>query len=200
MAHRLQIQPELAKKTAKITPEIARSALSGDLTAVTSVTNHSFFIIWPYIRKLLGLKSGFLLRKVAPRPQIWPELAKKTLSQNHSQNSILRSVRGSHSCHIGNQPFYFHWMTLTKVTRAEEEIPTSQSGSATTNTYVLSWPKIRPARNTQQKACSALPGDPTAVTSVTNHSISIKRPRVKLLELKRGFLHHKGAPCPQNGP
>ena len=44
---RPQKQPELVKKpayVAKITPKIAGSALSGGLTAVTSVTSHSNFI------------------------------------------------------------------------------------------------------------------------------------------------------------
>ena len=45
-------QPESVKKRlAKIISKIAHSALSGDLIAVTSVTNHSFFIRSPYILK-----------------------------------------------------------------------------------------------------------------------------------------------------
>ena len=37
----------------------------------------------------------------------------------------------------------------------------------------------------------ALSGEPTAVTSPTNHSISLNDPKVKLFGLRRGFLHHK---------
>ena len=40
--------PELAKeRLAKINPEIARSALSGDPADVPLVTNNSIFIKWP---------------------------------------------------------------------------------------------------------------------------------------------------------
>ena len=67
------------------------------------------------------------------------------------------------------------------------------------------WPRKceSPSGRLQRKiAHSVLPGDPKAVTLVTDHSISIKWPRVKLLELKRGFLHHTVAQrpkiCPQS--
>ena len=69
-------------RPARNTSKIARSALSGDLTAVASVTNHSFFINCPSV-ELLGLKRRFQNRKVAASPQIWPELTKITPSQNH---------------------------------------------------------------------------------------------------------------------
>ena len=42
------------------------------------------------------------------------------------QNSTFCSVRGSHNWHISNRPFCFHYMTLSKVTRAQEEVLTSQ--------------------------------------------------------------------------
>ena len=87
-----------------------------------------------------------MYHKVAPRPQIQPELAKKTPSQNHSQNSTFRSVRGSNSCYIGNQPLCFHYITLGKVITAQDAVP------------------------------------------------------VKILELKRGFIHHKVVPRPQKRP
>ena len=115
----------------KITLKIARSALSGDPTAGSLVTNHSIFNKWPWI-KLLELKRGFLHHTQAPRPQIQPELAKKP-RQNHPQNSMFRSVRGSDSCYIGNQSLYFHSMTLSKDIRAQEGVPTSHTGSRTTN-------------------------------------------------------------------
>ena len=46
---RPQIRPGFAKKKrpANITPNIARSALSGDTTDVTSVTDRCIFIKWP---------------------------------------------------------------------------------------------------------------------------------------------------------
>ena len=87
--------------------KIAGSALPGDPIAGESVTNHFIFIRWPLV-KILQLKRGFLHHKVAPGPQIWPELAKNKPSQNHLQNSTSGSVKGSDSCHMGNQPLYFH--------------------------------------------------------------------------------------------
>ena len=64
-------------------------------------------------------------------------------------------------------------MTLGKVIRAQEGVPTSQSGAPTTNTAEIGKQK-RLAKITVRIARSALPGDPTAVTSATNHSIFIK--------------------------
>ena len=144
-----------------MTPKIARSAFPGDPTAVTSVTNHSIFIIWPQV-KLLQRKRGFLLHKVLPQPQKWPWLAQNTPSLNHPKNSTSCSVRGSNSCYIGYQPLYFHQMTLSKVIRAQD------GGSYITKWFPdhkndLDWPKTRPATNTPKIAHSALPRDPTAV-------------------------------------
>ena len=61
----------------------------------------------------------------------WPKTLPATTIP---QNSTFGSIKGSHSCDIGRQPLYFHLMTLIKVIRAQEEVPTPQSGSATTNT------------------------------------------------------------------
>ena len=104
-------------------------------TAVTLVINHLISIKWPWV-KLLELKRRVLHHTVAPWPQNQLELAKKTLSQNHPQNSTFRSVRGSDSWWIGNQLLHFHLMTLGKVIRAQEEVAASQSGSPTANTVV----------------------------------------------------------------
>ena len=129
-----QRRPELAKiSPSQNYPKIALSAISGDPTAVTSVTNYFIFIERPWVN-LSELKRGFLHHKMAPWPEMQVELTKKLLSQHHPQNSLFCSVRGSDSCYIGNQPFYFHWMTLSKGIRAQEGVPTSQSRSLTTNT------------------------------------------------------------------
>ena len=42
--------------------------------------------------------------------------------------------------------------------------------------YDLIWLKKCPSKNILKIACSALSGDQTAVTSVTNHSVFIKCP------------------------
>ena len=155
-------------------PQIACFALSGDPTAVKLVTNHYIFIKWPQV-KLSGRKRGVLHHKVAPRPQTRPESGKKLSSQIHPQNSTFRIVRGSDSCYIGYQPFYFHEMVLSKVVRAQEGFPTLQSGSVTTNTAWIGQKK-RKAKITPKIAHSALSGVLTAVTSVTNPSTFIQWP------------------------
>ena len=66
-------------------------------------------------------------------------------------------------------------MTLSKLIRAQEEVPTSQSGSATTNTAGIGQKHAQP-KSPPKIAHSVLPEDPTAVTSVTNHFVFIKRP------------------------
>ena len=139
---------------AKITPKIAHSALPGDPIAVTSVTNHSIFIKWPWV-KLLELKRGFLHFKVAPRPQKWLGLDKNTPGHNHPQNSTFGSVKVSESCQIGNQPLYFYLMTLNIVIRAQEEVPTSQSGSATTNTAWIGQKHAQPKPPPNSTFCTA---------------------------------------------
>ena len=54
--------------------------------------------------------------------------------------------------------------------RAQEGVPTPQSGSSITKN-AMNWPKQRRAKITLKIARSALSGDPTAVTSVCNHFI-----------------------------
>ena len=67
-------------------------------------------------------------------------------------------------------------MTLSKVIIAQEEVLTSQSGSsATTNTAGIGQKHAQP-KSPPKIAHSVLPEDPTAVTSVTNHFVFIKRP------------------------
>ena len=137
---------------------------------------------------------------MAPRPQKWPGLAKNTPSQNHLRKSMFRSVRGSDSCHIGNQQLCFHWMTLGKGTRAQEDVPTSQSGSVTLNLSWIgqkNWPSQSHPRN--NTFCSARGSESCHIGNQPVY-FSIKRPWVKLLEVKIAFLHYKGAPQPQNSP
>ena len=136
---------------------------------------------------------------MAPWPQIQPELAKKTHSQNHPQNSIFCSVTGSDSCYLGYRQLYCYQMTQSIVIGAQEGVPKSQSCYLTTK-WCLNFPNKCSAKITPEKACSALSGDPTAVTSVTNHPSFIRWPKVKFSELKRRFLHHKVAPWPQLRP
>ena len=112
-----------------MTPKIAYSAVSGDPTAVTSITKHSIFIKFTQV-KLSGLKRGFLHHKVAPRPQSPPELSKTMPSKTHPQNSTFRSVRGSASCYIGYQPLYYD-LALSKVIRGQEGVPTSTRAEQT---------------------------------------------------------------------
>ena len=109
--------------------------MSGDLTAVISVTNHLNFFKRPWVN-LLELKRGFLHQKVATRPEIQSELVKTTSNQNHPKNIMLCSVRESDSCYIDNQPYYFHLMTVSKLIRAQKWVPASQSNP---------WPQIQPA-------------------------------------------------------
>ena len=70
-------------------------------------------------------------RKVAPRPQKRPELAEKMskIASKRSRSALLRDPAGvtlatNHSC--------FNQMALSKVIRAQEGIPTSQSDSPAT--------------------------------------------------------------------
>ena len=155
-----------------ITPKLARSALSRDPTAVTSATNHSIFTKWPWVT-LLELKRRFLHHKVALRPHKWPELAKNT--QNHPKNTRFCSVRGSDSCYIGNQPLYFHQMTLSQLIRALEVgsyitkwLPANHDG--------LNWLKNGPAKINPKIARFTMSRDPTAVTLATNHSVFTRWP------------------------
>ena len=90
-------------------------------------------------------------------------------------------------------------MTLSKGIRAQEGVPTSQTGSPATNTAWIGQNNTQP-KSPPKRAHSALPGNPTAVTSVTNHSSCLTWPWINLLELRRGFLHHKVFPRPQIRP
>ena len=93
----------------KIIPKMSCYALSGDLTGVTSVTNHSIFVKWPEV-KLLGLKRGFLHHKMPLRPQIWPQIAKNLPSQNHPQNSTFCSVSGQTAVTlVSNRSIFNKW-------------------------------------------------------------------------------------------
>ena len=114
----------------KCTPKTARSALPGVPIAGASVTNHFIFIKGPWV-KLSALRRGFLHHKVAPRPQIWPELAKNTPSQNHPQNCTFRSARCSDGCYIGYQQLKWPWVKLSALRRGF--LLTPKSSSRTTN-------------------------------------------------------------------
>ena len=81
------------------------------------------------LSKVISAQEGFLHHKVAPQPQIRPELAKTMLNQNHSQNITFRSVRGFDRCYFCKQPLYFQEVILSKITRVQEEYHKSQSGS-----------------------------------------------------------------------
>ena len=106
-------------------------------------------------------QSGSSITKKDPN---WP----KKSHVNHPQNSMIRSVRGSDSCCIGNQPLCFHEMALNmalnKVIRAPDGILASQNGSPTTKEACIGQkrPKI-----ISETSCSALSRDPTDVTLVT---------------------------------
>ena len=64
-------------------------------------------------------------------------------------------------------------MTLSKLIIAQEVVPTSQSGSATKNTAEIGQNNAQP-KSPPKIEHSVLAGDPTAVTSVTNHFVFIK--------------------------
>ena len=87
-------------------------------------------------------------------------------------------------------------MTLCNVVRAQEEVLTLKSGSATTKMTSI-WPKTRPPTITP-KICSTF-GSVKASDSCyidNHHSVFTKGPQVKLLALKRRFQHHKVAQQP----
>ena len=105
-------------------------------------------------------------------------------SQNHSQNSMFRYIGGFNSCYIGNQPLYFQWVTLSKIIRAQEGVPTPQSGPPTRNTAWIV--KETPSQNHPKNSMICF--------------IFIEWPWSNLLELKRGFPHHKVAPWPRIQP
>ena len=158
-----------------MTPKIAGSALPGDPIAVTSFTNHSIFIKWPYV-KFLVIKRGFLHPKATHRPQIRPELSKKPPIHNHPENSMFRPVRGSDSC-------YVHWYLINHFIFIKwPSVKLSGLKRGFLHHEMAPWPQIRPEltkKHAQPKsplkiARSSLSGDPTDVRSVTNYSIFIK--------------------------
>ena len=63
-------------------------------------------------------------------------------------------------------------MTLSELIRAKEGVPISQSGLSATKEG-LNWPKNAKNKIVPEIANSALSGDLTAVTLVTNHFIFI---------------------------
>ena len=159
------------KRLAKITPKIAGSALSGDWTAATSATNHSGSIKWPSA-KLSGLKTRFLHHKVAPRPQIRPELAKKRtakITANIARSALSGYPTGITS--VTNRSAFIerHYVELSslKMGLLHHEV----------TPYPQIWPEL--AKRSQAKivpktARSTLLRDPTALTLLTNHSIFMK--------------------------
>ena len=62
-------------------------------------------------------------------------------------------------------------MTLSKVIWAQEGIPIHITKLLPDHKCGLNWPKQHPAKITPKRARSALSGDATPVTLVTNHSI-----------------------------
>ena len=125
------------------------------------------------LRRVIKAQDGVPISQSGSPTTKRPLLAKKAPSPNHPKNSMFRSIRVSDSCHIGVQPLYFHSMTLSKVTRAQEWVPTSRSGSPTTNMASTCKTK-RLAKIISKTARSALLGDHIAVKLATNNSIFIK--------------------------
>ena len=58
------------------------------------------------LNKVIRDQEGVPTQQSGFRPQKRPGSAKNTPSQNHHQNSIFPSARGSDSCYIGYQPIY----------------------------------------------------------------------------------------------
>ena len=124
------------------------------------------------LMKVLGLIRGFLHHKVSPWPQKWPELTKKHPKSSHKDHVPL--CEGIQQVLHRQPTTLFHRMTLGKGIRAQEGIPTSQSGPMNTK---LAWIGHKLPKITQKISRFALWGEPTAVTSVTNHSISLNDPK-----------------------
>ena len=70
------------------------------------------------LRKRIRAQEGIPTPQSCSPTTKGPELAKNYV-QHHPQNVTLRSGRGPDRCYIGNQPLYFHWMTLSRVIRAQ---------------------------------------------------------------------------------
>ena len=100
-----------------------------------------------------------------------PELAKQTPCQNHFQARVA----------LSGDPTAVTSATNNSLNDLKSIYLGSRGGSYITkllpdHKYGLTWPKNQPAKTTPKIACSTLSGDPTAVTSVTKHSIFIKWP------------------------
>ena len=133
-----------------------------------------FFNKWHY-GKLLGLERGLLHHKVPPPTTKAAWIGERT-SKITSKMSRSAPSGDPTGCYISNQPLYFQEMTLSKVIRAQEGVPTSQSGSPITNMAWIGYVNKWPAKIAPKMARSALSEDPTGVTLVINHSIFIKWP------------------------
>ena len=101
----------IGKKNAqpKSPPKTAHSALSGDRSDSCYTDNQTLYFHLMTLSKGIRAREGFLHHKVALRPRMPPELAKKYRAKITPKiHSTFLSVRGSDSCYISNQPPYFH--------------------------------------------------------------------------------------------
>ena len=110
---------------------------------------------------------------MAPRPQIRPELAKKRQAKITPSKIAPSTLSGDPTAVtlVTN-----HYILLNVPKKSYQG---SSGGSCITkwfpdHKYRLNWPTKRPAKIILKIARFALSGDPTTVTSVTNHSIFIK--------------------------
>ena len=86
--------------------------------------------------RLAGRQTDiFLHHKMTLRPQLWPQLAKNTSSQNNAKKITFRSVRGPDRCQIGKRPLCFQQVTLSKIIRLTNNWPEMTQ-------QVLHWRKI----------------------------------------------------------
>ena len=144
-------------------------------------------------------QEGLLHHNVAPRSQKRPELAMAPRPQFFfwtGQKTLQITSKVSHSALAGdpkdgslaNNYFIFNKWALVKLVGLKRVFPDQK---------VAPWPQ-KSSTMSPKMSCSGLSGDPTAVTSVANPYIFNKWPKVKLWGLKRGLLHHKVTPRPQN--
>ena len=122
---------------------VAIGSLKCVFWCVTSVTNHSIFIKCPQV-KLSGLKRGSYITKWLPhhkcrlnspkkcKAKITPKIACFTLSDYPTAVTLVTN----HSIFIECLP--------SKVIRAQKGVPTSQSGSLTTNTAWICQKNVQP--------------------------------------------------------
>ena len=94
--------------------------------------------------KIIRAQEGILTLQSVP---LTTKLAWMENAQNHPKNITFRSGMGSDSCHISNQPLYFHQMTLSKVIRAQVGIPMSQNVSPTTRTAWIGKKRPKSSQN-----------------------------------------------------